>query len=381
MNRYFKRVALSIFHNILRSAADRNPVSTPKRVLLLNPTHIGDIVISTSLVGVLKSAFPGVEIGFVTAGWSQCVIREHPLVTYSHRIDHWRMSREDVSLPEKMWRYFKTRRQALKEIRNVKYDMALHLNAGFIDLLDVSAAAGIPVRVAFDKSMWAPWATVLVAYPEEMVFKHHGECQTELLRKIGIAEKHFAERRSSLAPSSAAATAELSQLIGRPGEPLPRYVIIHMGAGASFKEMTPAFWHEVAAAHCHDLTVVFTGKGAREWQNIEHAMDGLPHCVNACDRLSWQGFVAAVRQAEALYGVDSVAGHVAAAVGTKSIHVYCGSAGVPRWRPESTKSIVWTNAVLCSPCHRKRGCAEMTCIKGIEPLQILETALTMKTAQ
>jgi ADP-heptose:LPS heptosyltransferase len=381
MNRYFKRVALSIFHNILRSAADRSSVSAPKRVLLLNPTHIGDIVISTSLIGVLKSAFPGVEIGFATAGWSQCVVREHPLVTYTHRIDDWRMSREDLSLPRKMLRYFKTRKEAVKEIREVGYDMALHLNAGFIDLLDVSAAAGIPVRVAFNKSMWAPWATVLAEYPEEMAFRHQGECQAELLRAIGIEERHFSERRSILAPSSAAARAELSQLMGCPDDPLPSYVIIHMGAGAAFKEMTPAFWRQVAAAQRHVRRVVFTGKGVRERQNIEQAVAGLPHCVNACDRLSWQGFVAAVRHADELYGVDSVAGHVAAAVGTRSIHVYCGSAGVPRWRPESAKSIIWTNAVPCSPCNRKRGCEEMTCTKGIEPLQILETPLTMKTLQ
>jgi ADP-heptose:LPS heptosyltransferase len=345
---------------------------TPRRILLINPAHIGDVVISTSLFPVLKSAYPGVEIGFLCGSWAQGVVSGHPLVQQTHCIDHWRMNRQRESLFGNISRYLRTRRVALREIKTAKYDVAISLHAGFPDLIDIAWQAAIPVRVAFNRVLLAPLANVLATYPENNAFMHHAACQAELLRNLGIPERAIAQRKSSLREADQNDVAEIATILGVADIKSARFVIIHMGSGERFKEMPIEFWREIAESLSKNTTLLFTGRGDMEARKISVAIEGLGNCVNACDRLSWRGFVAAVQHADTLYGVDSLAGHVAAAVGTRSVTVYHGAAGPARWRPESPKATIWTNTVECSPCNRIKGCPEMRCLRQITPKDILQ---------
>jgi heptosyltransferase-2 len=345
--------------------------AVPRRVLLLNGAHIGDVVISTSLLPILKSAYPSADIGFVTGAWSQAVVANHPAVSYNHLVDHWRPNRSNLSLKRKVYRYIQTRRQALQEIRALKYDLAIHLHNGYPDLMGLSWRAGVPVRIAFTGSLWSPFASALAKYPSEKLFMHQGACEAELLRTLHISEDHLALRQSSLAPSTHAHFEEVANLIRASNFDGIPFSIVHIGSGAPFKELPTSFWREFVSSVPSNQPLLFTGRGDRESAQIQDVISGFDNCINACGRLSWGGFVAGMRRAEVLYGVDSMAGHVAAAVGTKSVMVYHGAGGVPRWRPESRKSTVWTNPTSCTPCMLPGGCKQMTCMSGIKPADLL----------
>ena len=373
--RLAKRFANAVLYLPLRALNifqphQRDPSLTPKRILLLNGAHIGDMVITSSLLPVLQSAFPGAEIGIVCGSWAREVLAGHPHVSFTHEIDHWRMNRAEMSLPRKVGRYWTTRRSALNQIRELKYDLSISVHVSRPDYLELAWLAGIPARAAFTRSLWAPLATVLAAYPaENAAFITQGACFETLLRALGIGEEHIRLRRSSLPPSSPKAIAEVSALFGE--LPLDRvvYSVVHMGAGSPARELSAAFWRELSEGldHC----ILFTGAGEREQAKIRGVTQGASNCIDAGGKLSWAGFVAAVRHAKALYGVDSAAVHVAAAVGTPCFAVYSGISGVGRWRPESDSSEVWNQPVPCSPCHRWNGCPEMSCRKGIMPENLL----------
>jgi heptosyltransferase-3 len=288
-------------------------------------------------------------------------------VKYTHQVDHWRMNRANPGYLAKRLQYWKTRVQALKEIRAVSYDLSLSLHPWRADFLPLAWQAKIPVRAAFNGGLWAPLATTLAEYPEVNRLIHQTECQAALLRSLGIAEEHMQKRRASLAPSSAQDTNEVFALL----QPKP-YSIIHMGAGVPAKEPPLTFWRDMAIQLSATQQVLFTGKGTREFTNADTVMKGLPNCINACGKLSWGGFVAAIRHAQTFYGVDSMASHVAAAVGTKCVAMYGGMNTIARWRPESANAIVWSNAVPCAPCHRQYGCSAMTCMQGFSPNDILQ---------
>jgi ADP-heptose:LPS heptosyltransferase len=192
------------------------------------------------------------------------------------------------------------------------------------------------------------------------------------LRVLPIEEELFSLRRSTLPPSNPAAEAEVCAVLGVSSLKDIHYRIIHMGTGAAQRELDRWFWRELAEKLGREHRVLFTGHGAREHQKIEQVIHGLGNCVNACNVLSWEGFVAAVRHAEVLYGVESMAGHVAGAVGTKCVVVYGGTAGVGRWRPEGNGSLVMTNHVPCAPCLQVEGCAAMHCMKNIRPDDLVD---------
>lgn len=349
----------------------------PKRILLLNGAHIGDMVIASSLLPVLHSAFPGVEIGIACGSWAREVLREHPQVSFTHAIDHWRLNRASIGLTGKVHRYWATRRSALREIRALNYDLAISLHPSRPDFVELTWQAGIPILAAFTQSLWAPLATVLAAYPaDNAAFVTQGACLEVLLRALGIGEEHIRLRRSSLPPTSPQAMAEVSALLGGAQLDQISYSVAHIGSGVPAKELSTSFWRELSKGlrerHADGHQVLFTGAGQREQAKIREVMEGIPGSVDACGKLSWSGFVAAVRFAEALYGVDSAAAHVAAAVGTPCVAVYSGIGGVGRWRPEGSGVAVWNQPVPCSPCHRKNGCAEMSCMKGVAPRDLLQ---------
>ncbi len=338
----------------------------PKRILLLNGFHVGDIVIATSVIPILRNAFPSAEIGFVTGSWSHMVVKNHPDLTYTHCIDHWKLNRGDSSAYQKMLEYRKSRRRALKEIRALQYDIAISLFTNFPDFLDLSWAAKIPVRIGFRRSIFSSLATDLVDEPDSP-FVHQGARLAETLRPLKINPIHFRLRQSALPPSNGSSIQEVCALLKVVRLEGVRYRVIHMGSGEPLREFPRSFWREVAEQLSLDHLLLFTGRGKREEERILNVTQGLGNCINACNRLTWDGFVAAVRFAEVLYGVESMAGHVAGAVGTKCVVLYGGTAGVARWRPEGKDSIVLTNHVLCAPCLQPLGCTAMTCMQGISP--------------
>jgi lipopolysaccharide heptosyltransferase II len=343
----------------------------PKRILLMNGAHIGDVVISTCVIPILRSAYPDAEIGMMTGTWSRMVVRNHPDVTYIHCVDHWRLNRADISIYRKILQYMRTRRKAVSELEHIKYDVAIALSWYFPDLLNIAWRTQIPVRIGYTEALFSNLATDVVSWSNNP-FIHQGARIAELLRALPIDPVHLQLRRTSLAIGSATSVDEVCAVLGVTSLADARYRIIHMGSGEIRREFRLNFWRDLAKQLSPHQTLVFTGRGRRESRNIAAAIDGVGNCVDACDRLSWDGFVTAVKHAEVLYGVESMAGHVAAAVGTRCVVVYGGMAGVAQWRPEGDDAVVFTNHVACAPCHRPSGCEAMTCMKGFTPADLVQ---------
>jgi ADP-heptose:LPS heptosyltransferase len=358
---------------LLRALSNRQDrfVATPRRVLLLNGAHSGDIVISTGLIPVLKSAYPGVGIGFAVGGWSANVLSGHAEVMAIHRIDHWRTNRSSAGWVSKWMQYRRTRSRAMREIRDFGYDWAICLHPHVPDLLTIAWQAGIPVRAAFYEAPCAPLATHLARYPGWTVMVTEGACQGELLRELGLSEEHLRLRQSTLPPDNMAALNEVRGVLGcSPDRELPAYFVLHMGAGSRGREMAMHFWRELVQMLASHRIVMLTGRGERECKHTEELANGMPNVRNACDRLSWAGLVAAVRNAEQVFSVDTAIGHIAAAVGTPCQVVATGISHLARWRPESGRVVVWSNHVDCAPCFRPLGCHSMQCLKGITPVDL-----------
>jgi ADP-heptose:LPS heptosyltransferase len=341
----------------------------------MNGAHIGDVVISTSVLPILRKAYPGAQFGFLTGSWSSVVVKDHPEIAFIHEVDHWRLNRSNISFFSKFLRSLLTSIRATREIRAIGYDIALSLHCWYPDFTSLAWRASIPVRVAYSHSWFAPFATDLAPFPQEDFVHQSARISRILLPLPGIKEQHLSLRHAVLQPSTPAAEREMCDLLEVERLASASYIIIHIGSGEPGRELPADFWRKVAAELSRDHLLVFTGRGEREQQQINRVIDSLDGCISACNRLSWNGFVTAVRHASMLYGVESMAGHVAAAVGTPCTVIYTGTAGVARWRPEGTRCTVFTQHVPCAPCGIPSGCDHMTCIRSITPESILNSRL------
>jgi heptosyltransferase-2 len=48
------------------------------RILLVNPAHLGDVVISTALIREIKQKFPECKIDFLAGEWAVPILKGHP---------------------------------------------------------------------------------------------------------------------------------------------------------------------------------------------------------------------------------------------------------------------------------------------------------------
>ena len=343
----------------------------PNKLLLANIGHLGDAVISSALLPVIKNAWPEVRIGLLVGSWSRHVFEGHPLVFSIHTFDHWALNRSEASFAKKLWKWIETRRIAEKEIRNTNYDVAVDLRCIFPNSAALLRNADVPVRIAYDRLGIGGLLTHPIRYAEKN--QHEQAYQLDLIRPLIADPKALSHCKQSIHIKSSTAAKEVDVLLNFAALGNRRYRVVHIGSGAPEREWSPENWRTLAKtliAEGH--TLVFSGAGNRECGVIDWIIDGLPGCINACHKLSWSGFLELIRGAELVYGVESLSGHLAATFDVPSVSVYSGIGGTTRWSPVGKKAIALTNDVPCAPCGLKHGCKEMQCVAGVTVNQVIE---------
>ncbi len=358
-----------------------DPPLPPRRILLSNIASLGDVIMATSVLPVLKSAFPQCRIGFLVGSWSQPILQNHPLVDEVHVLDHWAHNRAGGSKAKKFQHYLRTRRQALQEIRAAQYDIAFDFYWNFPNTLPLLWQAKIPQRVGYGSGGFGPLATHCLDFGDKRL--HASQRFLDLVKTLPIGDGDAARLAPTLPagderdPGVAAFEAQRRALGLRGGD----YVVFHVGAVDSFREWPPSRWRELAERFlAQGHTLFFTGMGDKDQARIAEITDGLNGCVDLCNRLPWSGFVAAIERAQILICVDTVAAHVAAAVGTPCAVVTAGRWPY-LWRPLGRQTRVVTAPVPCAPCHRNNGCAEMECIRNVSVSAVYEAGLAFLEAE
>lgn len=312
-----------LFLDVIR-ARPAAPVdaSRVRAVLLAVGGHIGDAIIATALLAPVQRAFPSARIGVLTASWTRHIFERHPRVARVHVRDHWRHERGLRSWGRKMGASFATSRRARREIAAEAYDLAIDLSPYWPNAAMLLWRSGIPVRVGFTSGGRGK----LFSHPVDWIpGRHASEDHLFLLRQVAPAMAGTSVRYE-LPPAHGEMPVALADASGR-------YVVLHMGAGHPLKEWPPEHWVEVArAVDAAGLRVVLTGAGVRQAAMARELAVRAP-AVNLCDALDWNGFRAVVEGARAVLTVDTVAGHLAAAVGTPSVVVMAVLDDARRWRP------------------------------------------------
>ena len=298
------------------------PLARFERILVSQIAHIGDVVIATSILPLLREAYPSAEIGFLGAGASACVLRGHPLVDRVHVFDHWKLNRASLSLIKKIGVHQRSKQQAVGEISD--YDIAIDLYPYFPNAIPLLSAARIPVRIGYTSGGFGPLLTHPVAWEDKE--QHMAMYQADLLKVLGI--QPVAPLVPRLAP-------------GRPPSyALPSsYLLFHIGSGDAHK-MWPVHKWRALVAGCGGQPILFTGRGRFEGEQIRAIVEGFPHAVNLCEQLSFEEWAYVIQQCRCLVAVDCAAVHLAAASHTPTVVIFSKRARLAHWRPQNPQAVV-----------------------------------------
>jgi heptosyltransferase-2 len=328
---------------------------------------------STSVLPILKSAYPEIKIGFVVGSWARMVVDDNPLVDFVHIVDHWWLDRSKKSLFQKLREYVTTRSTAFRAIKAQEYEVGIDLYTCFPSMASLLWQANIPVRIGYVSSGFGPMLSNGIRFPDFL--KHETLYHSDLLRQLPIPEEHFKKQHSVLPVPDDQDEQEVCSLLGTASLKDVRYCVVHMASGMSVKEWALDSWRSLSEKLLEEgFWLLFTGVGMRENVGIESVISNLPRCINGCDKLGWKSYLAAVKHAHLMFCVDSMAGHVARTLGTRYVVISHGITSAVRWRPSSTHGLIVENPVPCAPCQRKNGCASMTCLRGIDVEQVYRAA-------
>jgi ADP-heptose:LPS heptosyltransferase len=339
----------------------RAPDNRVRRILLANWGHLGDVVMTFGVITALRQRYPNVEIGMIVSSWAKAAIKDVNIVDHIHVVDHWWVSRANLTKREKKKRFFKTRDTAICEIRAIGYDIAIDLYPFFPPAHPLFFKARIPVRVGFTSGGFGPLLTHPVSWSDADL--PIAEQFRPLLnawhpyRHFSAMELRPRRLRDTLVPPPPQLTS---------ANP---YIVLHPGAGATYKEWGVDRWHKAIdqiQKAWPAYRIVLTGAGAVEEMVARELHQSFPGLINLVGRVGWEPFVTTIANAKAVVCPDTAAGHVAALFDVPVVSIFTGTNNALQWRPYTDKLNVLIQPVVCAPCNGP-GCTSMMCIRGVMP--------------
>jgi ADP-heptose:LPS heptosyltransferase len=351
--------------------SERNPVPRhPRRILVANAGHLGDVVMSTAIFPVLKDAFPDTTIDFLTGSYSQAAVEGHPLLDRVLVLDHWRSSRTKQSLWRKVARFYACIPSVTRTVRAARYDLALDLHAWHPNYVLLFWLARIPVRAGYGRVGYGPTLTHPVAFHYDR--RHELQRQLDVLRELGISETSIGLASPSLKPIPVKARQKAQALLGGMS-PGTRYRVLHPVSSTPTRDWMANAWIELAGRLVRSgITPVITGLGERDMATAKTICESEPKAISIVNRASWTELMAVLEGAEVVYSVETSIGHLARALGRPVVAIYGGMDDPLSWSPVGSE--VATRALPCVPCFNPQGCPTRDCLTRLTVDEVEATA-------
>lgn len=305
-----------------------------RRILVVRPDRIGDVVLSTPVYRTLRYSFPGSFIGALVSPFTAPLLENNPNI--------------DIILTDSQ--YVKGKKgnfwQKVREIRSYKFDTALLLKPterhAYMLFL-----AGIPRRIGVGHILYEVLTLMRgVSRKGYNPVRHESDYMLDLARKIGAQmiwttpEIYLAEHEKLKARGV------LSGL----GFDLRRPIVnIHPGSGHSAPNWEVRRYVElVRLLSDHGVQVLVTGNSTESV--FENEFIGIPNARTSFGKLNLRDLCAVISVVSVLVSASTGPMHIAAAVGTPTVAMFCPlpACSPNLWRPiGSPTEIIFPPADFC----------------------------------
>jgi ADP-heptose:LPS heptosyltransferase len=339
----------------------RLPAIGLRRIVVMRPDNIGDVVMAAPAVRALRQEFPDAEITLLL---SPAGAQAAPLLPWADDVIVDRVSWQQLPADGEPWD--PDRDAALiARLRQGRFDAAFVLTsfsqspwpAAYASLL-----AGIQVRVG--RELGFGGALLTHAAPPLPDGSHQAERNLDLLEWAGIP---VADRRPAIAipdPARAAAGALLAERGITAEAP---YAVMAPGASCDARRLPTGLASDIVRGLLHDrdrgdtpLVLVGGPRDVTATQPIA-ALDGVRSIVG---KTSIAELAAVIAGARIVITAHSAPMHLADAVGTPVVVAFSGTDRESEWAPRSAPARLLRRDTPCAPC---RG---LTCPIGLPCLDL-----------
>lgn len=281
----------------------------PRRIVLIRPCCIGDVVMATAALSALREAFPDAHITWAAGAWSARAIAHHPASDSILTIE----SDMPMSSPVRFRRF-------VRQLRSGNFDCAVSLARSPLMSL-ATWLAGIPIRAGLDSGGRGFGYNLRVDIDPDLP-----EHESQIYLKVVSAIAGRKLRAWANLPVTAAASAEIQRDL-KAAAIESAFIVAHPGGGVNpgmrfeSKRFPPARFAEVLnrVADAISATVVLLG-GPGDAQLVAKVERNLNvQTVTWVDRLTFEQIGALAADALLYIGNDTGLTHLAAASGAKTV--------------------------------------------------------------
>jgi ADP-heptose:LPS heptosyltransferase len=372
-------VLLRLLAVIVKPFVRRSAVYPPRKVLLIKPDHLGDLLLATPALTALRTALPATHITALVGPWAATMWQHLPEIDELETLPFPGFDRFGPK-PMILAPYLLLLRTAYR-LRQQSYDAALILRDDHWWGAALALLAGIPQRIGFAHPLCTSFLTTALPYHSR---QHVTRQALDIVAALtGTPAASTPLRYTPTHVAQEWATAWLQQQL-KPDEHL---IIIHPGTGGPTKHWLRSHWITLI----HGLNrpgrrILLTGS-PNEAEELAAIIAAAPPGVLALSQeLTIDRLAALFSQASLVIGVDSGPLHIAVSQDVPTIHLF-GPSDPMRFGPwgDPQRQRVVSAGLPCSPCGVFAVCPRATnppeCMAAIDPAWVLSCVESLLVSQ
>lgn len=328
-----------------------------KKILVVGPAWVGDMVMAQCLFKLLKQHNPQVIIDVLAPAWSQALLERMPEVSTSIILT---LGHGQLDLSK--------RNQIGKELREASYDQAIVLPNSFKSAL-IPWIANIPLRTG-----WLGELRWIVLNDRRRLNPKKYPLMIERFMALGLPANQALPKDYPIPCLQVTESSQQAVLSKHQVELTQRPVLV-LCPGAEFgpsKRWPAVYYAQVAEAKLKEGWDVWVLGSTKEAEITANIMELTQHkCINLTGRTNLVDAVDLLSLATVVVTNDSGLMHIAAAVGRPLVAIY-GSTSPDFTPPLSASAKILQLALPCQPCF-KRECPLLhhRCMRDLHANQVL----------
>lgn len=317
----------------------------PKKILIVKPSALGDIIHTLPVLAALKNNFPDSEIHWVVAKGLHEVLERHPLINKLWIID------------KNKWKKLEAAKETLSEIATLKKDLKKEKFDVVIDLQGlfrtgiISKLTGSKCRIGFKKAREGAAIFYNKKIDVDWESIHAVDRYLKLLEPLGCKVDKV-EFPMAPFPEECAVMNELPD----------KYVVIAPSAGKEANRWPAERFGRLVSKLKLPSVVVSNAADAKIADEVVASSDG--KAVSLAGRTTIMELVAVIKNAEYFISNDTGPMHIAAALNVPVFAIF-GPANPVRTGPYGDIHTIIKADIPCSPCYKKKRCERSDCLKTL----------------
>ena len=332
--------------------------------------NLGDVVLTTSAIALLKKAYPNAKVTMLCKGVVRQAVENNPVIDEVMVFDY---KAKQNSLGKML--------DMVKEIKRHNFDLSISFDRKLRPAI-LCFLAGIPTRVGADRIFDDKPSKVTWLYTDIIKIKHdivntlQAETYQEIVRGFTGLNGHEVPVFANLNKKNHEKAEMLLSRLPKSDKVIALCVKGTFGLKTWPKEYFATVVNELNQKYNAAFFVV-GAPGDRAYSDEVIKEIGLP-VENFCGDTSLTDLAALISKVDLFVTVDTGATHIAATTGVKMVTMY-GCTSPKRWHPFNKNARVMSYDPECCPCsYGENECPYLPkpkCLYEVTPNNVLEACL------